>query len=152
MLRRLLAAGAFGSLAGCVVGPGYGYYDQGYAAAPVYGAMPAYGYAPAYGYGQVDIAVTGRRDARDYHDGSPRADWHGSRDDRGGRPAPSRGYGSQHPQPGQPAATMNDGRGANPAAGGGAGQQGRQGGGSRQDAGGSSGRSTWQGNGNSRWQ
>jgi hypothetical protein len=156
MLKRLVVAGALGSLAGCVVGPGYGYYDQGYAAAPVYGEAPVYGYAP-YGYGQVDIAVNGHRNSRDYYGGPPRGDWHDPHDNSGAHPAPPRGgYGGPHPQPGQPPAEANGGRdsnwhGANPGAGGG-GQQGRQGGGNRQDAGGSGGRQAWQGNGNNnRW-
>lgn len=165
MFKRLLAVGALGSLAGCVVGPGYGYADQGYAAAPVYGAAPAYGYAPGYGYGQVDIAVGSQRDGRDYHgyhDGPPRGDWHGSRDDA--RAAQQRGYGGPRPQPGQttaanggrdpngrggyPGANQGTNPGANPGAGGGPGQQGRQGGGGHQEGGGSNGRSNWQGNGN----
>jgi hypothetical protein len=163
MLRWLVAAGALGSLAGCVVGSGYGYNDQGYPAAPVYGAEPAYGYAPVYGaapdygYGQVGIVVNGHRYTSGYYGGPPpRADWHGPRDDNGARTPPARGgYGGPHPQPGQETADANGGRnpnwhGANPAPGGG-GQQGRQGGGSRQDAGGSNGRPTWQGNGNARW-
>jgi hypothetical protein len=169
MLKRLLAASALSALAGCVVGPGYGYYDQGYGAAPVYGAQPAYGYAPAYGVGQVDIAVSGHRDGHDnreyhdYHDGQPRADWHGQRDDGGARSAQARGYGGQRPQPGQAAPAANGGRdpnwhGGNPGAGGGgASAQGHQGGGSRQDAGGSGSRANWQGNNgnngnnNARW-
>jgi len=154
MLRRLLAAGALGSLAGCVVGPGYGYYEPGYALAPGYGAAPEYGYASAYdyppAYGQVGVVVNGSRDARAYHNEPPRADWHGTRDDRGGRAAPTGGYAG--PQPGQATAAMRDGRdanwrGANPGVGG-AGQQGHLAGGSRQDANGSGGRPRWQGNGN----
>jgi hypothetical protein len=127
-----------------------------------------YGYAPAYGVGQVDIAVSGRRDVHDYrdnhdrHDGPPRGDWRGQRDDGGGRSAPARGYGGPPAQSGQATAATNGGRdpnwhGGNPGAGGGASPQGHQGGGGRQDAGGSSGRPNWQsnngnnGNNNGRW-
>ncbi|MFT0171051.1 hypothetical protein ACLKMY_18880 [Paraburkholderia mimosarum] len=156
MLRRCLAAGVLGALAGCVVGPGYsGYYDEGYAVAPGYGygygAAPAYAYAPAYGYGEVDIAVNGRRSGHDHRDGPPGADWHGARDDRPGHPGPARGYGGPVPQPGQPRASANDGRDANwrgaQFASGGNAPQGHQGGGGRQDGGGSNGRQDWQRNG-----
>jgi hypothetical protein len=139
MLKRLLAAGMPGLLAGCVVGPGgagYGYYDQGYSAQPVYG------YAPAAGFGQVDIAVRGHRDRpgdHDHHASPSRGDWHGSRED-----------GAAHPQGTPPAAATNGGRdpnwrGANSGAGAGSVQQ------NRQAANPSNGRRSWQRNGNGSW-